>query len=179
MKSIRLLPGVATMLVVTGVVVAAETWPNIARPCAAMTDSLARVACYDQLYARSTAAAVTAATPTTVSAGSSVTAAGTAAVAGTAAIGDTDLKKSSAERAASATPTTADAKIIALREMRPDVYRISLDNGQVWQQEESDTLFRPGVGDNVRIRKGAMGRFDISRLTNGKTGGWARVTRLE
>jgi hypothetical protein len=172
MRLIRLLLGVVTMLAVSGAVIAAETWPNIARPCAAMTDSLSRVACYDQLYAKASTA-VTAPVPGAASAGASV------AVAGTAAIGDTDLKKTSADRAGSATPTTADARITALREMRPNVYRISLDNGQVWQQEESDLMFQPAIGDTVRIRKGTLGRFDMSHLANGKTGGWARVTRLQ
>jgi hypothetical protein len=171
----RLLMGAATMLAVTGVAVAAELSLDAARRCAAMTDSVARVACYDQLYATATAPAPAPA-PAAVAAPAPV--APTVAVA--AAIGDESLKKSSAQRAAEpATPTSVDANITALREMRPNVYRISLDSGQVWQQEESEALFTPGVGDTVRIKKGSLGRYSMSRLSNGKTTGWARVTRLE
>lgn len=163
MKSIRCLVGAVTMLAATGAVVAAERWPDVARPCAAMTDNLARLTCFDQLYAKATAAATAAVTRT----------------AGTAAIGDEDLKKSSAERAESAAPISVDAKVTALREIRPRVFRISLDNGQVWQQEEVQSLFAVDVGDTVRIKTGLLGRHDISRVANGKTGGWARVTRLQ
>jgi hypothetical protein len=176
MKLTRCILSAVIFAAMAGIAVAAEPTLEAARRCSTVTDIIARVTCYDHVFGTPAAAPVVAPTPTPAPASTAAVVAGTTAPA---AIGDESLKKSSAERAASGAPTSADAKITAMRAIRPNVYRITLDNGQVWQQEESDFTFQPGVGDTVRIAKGAMGRFDMSRLANGKTGGWVRVTRVK
>ncbi len=94
-----------------------------------------------------------------------------------ATYGNADLKKSDAERKADATPKSIDARVSALHEMAPKVFLISLDNGQVWQQEEARPAFTINIGDTVRILSGALGAHSMSRVYKGETAGWVRVTR--
>jgi hypothetical protein len=173
MNLARIVLSTVTLSALTGVVFAAEPSLEAARRCAAVTDATARVACYDHLFAP---------VPTSPPAGTGAAAGtGTGAVAagtvGVAAIGDDNLKKSSAERATSATPTTAEAKITAVREMSPDTYRISLDNGQVWQTQEGRTQFTVKVGDDLRIDRRPMGGYIVAPVVDGKPGFAVRAVR--
>jgi hypothetical protein len=42
----------------------------------------------------------------------------------------------------------------------------TLDNGQVWRQDQSEQYFRTHPGDAVRIRKGTLGSFFLELQTN-------------
>jgi hypothetical protein len=187
MKSIRSAVCAVAVLAVTGVAVAAESPADGLRRCAAVTDSLARLVCFDQLSAAAPAAAVAPAAPvSTAPTGSAAPAAavglaaGTAAVATQAELGDDNLKGSQRKDAATK-PTSLTAQVSELLETRTDTYRISLDNGQVWQQEEvQSAAFTIKVGDTVRIEKGKMGGYSLAVVRNGEASGrWIRVTRKE
>jgi hypothetical protein len=101
-----------------------------------------------------------------------------AVAAAAPALGDESLKRSQKERKESDGPTSLEAKVTAAREVRQATYRVTLDNGQVWQQMDMSTLFQVGVGDVVRIEKGALGGFRMARVSNGRSG-WVRVNRVE
>jgi hypothetical protein len=88
------------------------------------------------------------------------------------------LKRSHKEREAAGEPTSLEAKVTAAREIRQATYRVSLDNGQIWQQMDMSTLFQVAEGDTVRIEKGAMGGFRMARISNGRSG-WVRVSRVQ
>lgn len=75
-------------------------------------------------------------------------------------------------------PRTLTATVQELRETRPNVFRITLDNGQIWQQMDMDSLFHVQVGDTVEINRGRMGGYRMSRKTRGGSG-WVRVNRLK
>jgi hypothetical protein len=72
---------------------------------------------------------------------------------------------------------TLHAKVTALRAPVPDTYRITLDNGQVWQQQESRFGFSLTAGDSVTLGKGAMGSYRLWRDADGPKA-WVRVTRI-
>lgn len=71
------------------------------------------------------------------------------------------------------------ATIKEMHEVRPQIYAISLSNGQVWRQEEGSHLalfFH--VGDGVRIEKGALGSYHMSTAATGAKN-WVRVSRIQ
>ena len=168
---------------------AADAQVESARQCAQQKDSLQRLVCYDRIFqaaeakppvaaaaavapAASPAAAPAKAAP--AAAAPPVVAAGATAAAAPA-MGDEMLKKPQKEKPASE-PKHLEAKVTAARQMRPELFRLSLDNGQVWQQQDVSSLFHVEVGDTVRIEKGSMGSYRMARADGS---GWVRVTRVE
>jgi hypothetical protein len=160
-----------------GVTLAAEPSADAVRRCVEMTDSLARLVCYDQLHR----AAPISAAAAPVAAATVVTAGAAAAVAASGpSLGEENLKGEARIESKAAKPVSLTAQVTSLREIRSYTYRIALDNGQLWQQEEMAAAFTIKVGDTVRIDKGKMGGYRLARVTNGKPGGtWIRVTRKE
>jgi len=173
--------------------VAADATLDQARRCTAVKDSLERLVCYDTLFAAQPAppappaaslpavppAGVAAVVPAPVPAAQAPTSAkGPATGAGAdAEFGDEMVRRPSRD-AEDAPPRSLTATIQSLRETRPDVFRITLDNGQVWQQMDKDGLFHVAVGDTVQIDRGAMGGYRMARTSKGRSG-WVRVNRVK
>ena len=181
------------------------TLPASVAACLRVTDAGQRLACYDQSVAAllpattvaPPAAPVAAATPaikappaapapppvaaskaaSAVAAAAPVAAPAAApAPAATATFGQEQL--SSKQRPpADPADQTLHAKVTALRAPVPDTYRITLDNGQVWQQQESRFGFSLTAGDSVTLGKGAMGSYRLWRDADGPKA-WVRVTRI-
>jgi hypothetical protein len=95
-----------------------------------------------------------------------------------ASLGDESVKRKSRNSAEPEAPTSLTAKVIALKETRKNVFRVTLDNGQVWQQMDMESLFTVALGDTVQIDKGRLGGYRMARVSNGRSG-WARVTRTQ
>ena len=146
---------------------AAESLPASVRACAAETDSLKRLICYDREVARfpepkatSPAAKNQPAPSTTGGASANTTAAPTTAPAAaptTAAAGDSTSARSSAPPPGK--PATADkpgrvaARIVSI-DRSPNEMVLHLDNGQTWQQLQAvvgDLSLK--TGDNITIDK--------------------------
>jgi hypothetical protein len=72
-------------------------------------------------------------------------------------------------------PEELASKITAAQLTADRRYVISLENGQVWRQEEA-VSFRIRAGDTAEIKAGALGAYYLRR--NGK-GRAVRVTRVE
>ena len=125
------------------------------RLCAKLADSLQRLVCYDRVFQNESVAPAP------------------------RALGDELLRKSDKEKAAAGEGTPASLVAVAteVKEIRPNLRRITLDNGQVWEQMESSSLFGVESGDSVRIEKGRMGGYRMSPA--GKESGWARVARVK
>jgi hypothetical protein len=189
----------ATLAVLPALVLAAEGQQvEAARQCAQQKDSLQRLVCYDRIFladeaspvaaaaAPAAVAAPVAAAPAAVVAPVAVAPAAVAAPAAAAvvaapkpaavapALGDESLKKNKKDVVEA--PKSMEARVTAVRETRPQLFRMTLENGQIWQQMESSSLFHVKNGDSVRIEKGSMGSYRMS-LTKGS--GWVRVTRVE
>ncbi len=52
---------------------------------------------------------------------------------------------------------------------------VTLDNGQVWAQKAAQSNFHLKIGDEVRIKAGALGAFLMSKVSSDRT---TRVTRV-
>ena len=152
---------------------AAETLPASVRACAALTDSLQRLVCYDREVARfpepaatpatkptaAPAVAATKAAPTTPSTsapsgGGSPGAGGTPAATNNAAAADNDKPAAPASSASPAKDSGRISARVVTIDHRPSEMVLHLDNGQVWQQLQSvsgDLSLREG--DTVKIEK--------------------------
>ncbi len=64
-----------------------------------------------------------------------------------------------------------------LRQTVPDTWLFTLDNGQVWRQDEVRVGFEPEAGDEVTVRKGSMGSYRLSLDKDGSKS-WVRATRV-
>jgi hypothetical protein len=189
MSPLRVAAGLALTLL-PAIVLAADPQLEAARQCTQLKDSLQRLVCYDKALADgsppaavSPPAAAQAPRPPRAAPQSPAPSAAAAVVAAPVvataapALGDESVKRSRKDGAVAAEPSNLEAKVTAARETRKDTYRVSLDNGQIWQQMDMSTLFHVAVGDTVRIEKGAMGGFRMA-LTGGHSG-WVRVSRLQ
>ena len=67
------------------------------------------------------------------------------------------------------------ASIVALRQVEPDAYLITLDNDQIWRQNQPKR-YTLRVGAEVRLRPGKWG--PSYRLTVPRVGGFISVERL-
>jgi hypothetical protein len=172
---------------------AADAQVEAGRQCAQVRDSLQRLVCYDRIFqagdSAAPAAAPRAATPVPAPAPARAPVAASAPVVAAPVVaapvlapslGDeiVQRKAKDKDKAKPAEPTSLEATITALKETRPDVVRLTLDNGQVWQQMDMSSVFQVTVGDTVRVEKGTMGGYRLVRTSRGRSG-WVRVTRVE
>jgi hypothetical protein len=152
---------------------AADATLEAARRCVQLTDSLQRLVCFDRAFAAAPAQEQVATPVAPMAAAPAI--APVAVVA--PSLGDENLKRAR-DPAAQAEPKSLTAKVAALRETRKDVFRITLDNGQVWQQMDLESMFYLKVGDLVQVDKGLMGGYRMAKTGNSRSG-WARVTRIK
>lgn len=155
---------------------AAETLPASVRACAALTDSLQRLVCYDREVARfPEPAAKTATKPEVAPAAAAAKNAPTppaATPSGAATSSSTSSATAATNTAAAAAPTSAStapkkdsgrisARVVTI-DRQPNEMVLHLDNGQVWQQLQSvsgDLSLREG--DTVKIEK-RLGAYWLS-----------------
>jgi hypothetical protein len=175
MRAIKI--SLTVLLLHAGSVLAADSTLEAARRCTQVADSLQRLVCFDRAFAASVAAPVLAPTPAAAAAVPAAAPVVAAPAAPPPALGDESVRRKNQERA-EAVPTTLTASVSAMKELRPGVFRLTLDNGQVWEQTEAESLFSVKVGDSVRIDKGKIGGYQMARVSNGRSG-WVRVTRLK
>lgn len=180
----RLMWQAGVLALVGGVVVAAQPSGDALQRCAQVKDSLERLVCYDRAAAAGTSApAAPAAMPATPVAPPVVTppAAAVPAAPVTAPareFGDETVKRTEKERVANSGPTSLTALVAGMKEYRRNVYVLTLDNGQVWQQMDMDSLFTVKVGDTIQIEKGKLGGYRMARTSDGRSG-WVRVNRVK
>ena len=53
-------------------------------------------------------------------------------------------------------------RIVAVANTGPEQVRLTLDNGQVWEQTEPDAHLGLELGDTVTIHRGLLGAFYLS-----------------
>lgn len=183
------------MLVVTAVAAqAADSTLDAGRRCAQVKDSLERLVCFDRVFAadaasRSAPAAPpapppVAATPPSAPRQAAPVPAPAPAVVPTPSpaprgFGEEQIKRTEKERQLEEPPRSVTARVASLVEYRKGLVRMTLDNGQVWEQMDMDGLFRVASGDTVQIERGRMGGYRMARTSDGRTSGWTRVTRVK
>jgi hypothetical protein len=144
---------------------------STARACVEIRRDSDRLACFDRVF------------PLDVSAGDQRALAPMqplpAAPAARADLGREQLKSARESTAdGSPQPTTLTANITALKEYRPGLFRVTLDNGQVWQLMDLESYFPLAAGESVRIDKGTMGGYQLTKVAPGWKR-WTRVTRAK
>lgn len=153
-----------TVLVLVFPPASAATEPEgLAHPCAAVREDADRLACYDSAFGRPGAADPR------------------PADAEPAAMANRDFGFSEAEKRVRYPDSARDkeldqieATVVSISFRSTGSAVVTLDNGQVWEQAETLTSARLRAGDNVTIRKAALGSYRL--LTPGKVA--MRVRRL-
>jgi hypothetical protein len=150
--------------------------------CVAVNDDAARLACYDRAFGRNSASR-TAATAGTVAAGTAAAAAApkSPAVASPTAVhatppaatpkdpvaefGLTEAAKQAKDPAKAAeaakAPTSVTAKVISVRFKKYGEFVVTLDNAQVWEQNEPMPSAIVRVGDTVTVKKAVLGSYTL------------------
>jgi hypothetical protein len=168
---------ITALLLACGPALAAEDAVQRAQRCAGISDSLERLVCYDGLFrtgqGTSAPAPTMPAAPPVVPAGVTPPAAPATA---NSDFGADQLRRSAREDEEEA--RTMTGTVTELRETRRNVFRITLENGQIWQQMDMDSLFHVEVGDTVEINRGRLGGYRMARKSRGGSG-WVRVNRLK
>lgn len=159
----------ALLVLAAGPVLAADNSLDAARRCAQMQDSLQRLVCYDRIFA---VPATPAPAPAVLPAPPAVAAAAPDA----GSFGGEQLKRSVEERRSDQGKESQRATVAALREVRPGVWRITLDNDQIWQQTESDRQFFIESGDAVVIERGLLGSYHLEQEGGSRR---VRVSRIK
>ena len=63
--------------------------------------------------------------------------------------------------AAAAAPTSVTAKVISVRFKKYGEFVVTLDNGQVWEQNEPMPSAIVRVGDTVTVKKAVLGSYTL------------------
>jgi hypothetical protein len=150
-------------------------------PCSSIASDAERLACYDSAFGRSTppspqaggatnaapAAPAVTASPSEDAAGSTATASG---VPGTAAGDDAAAKsreefglseadKRARQPAEDLGPASITSILSAVSSRPTGELVLTLSDGQVWTQVQTDARFRARQGDSVTIRKASLGSY--------------------
>lgn len=178
----------AALWMVTGVAVSAEPAADAARRCSQVLGERERLACYDRAFPAGpqTSELATRSTPPAAPASATMPAPVPAAPvaaspAAAQSFGDDSMRRAPGpeEKAAKAAePTTLTGQIAEIKEMRPNVWRLTLDNGQVWQQMDMSGSFLPKVGETLRIERGRFGGYSAALMGETRSA-WVRVNRLK
>lgn len=174
-------PVLAALALVLGATAQAESSAELAR-CAAIDSASQRLACYDQLAGRASAAVRPDAAPARASAvATAPTAAAAAAAPASSAPAAPAAEPAGGIFGLSATqrhlqpegPSEIAATVTSLRGGAAGGTRIVLDNGQVWAVTAADMWLTTGM--KVTIRRASLGSFLL--ITPQKNS--YRVTRVE
>jgi hypothetical protein len=149
----------AMAIVVTLANAAAAASPAAAEPgaCTRLDDDRLRLACFDALFPRGGPQ-------------------GTAPAAPEAAFGVNDaVRRARGEQPGTdAMPAKIESTVTRLDPLAPGRTRITLANGQVWEQVEPSARFQPRPGDTVTVRQASLGSY----LMRARRGAAVRARRL-
>ena len=192
MDRAQLVSWVLVGLCAWGSAIAAEALPPTLRACMSESDAARRLACFDRESARlvkdsaptarksdslaaapaAAAAAPAAATPAPAANAPAPSAQDKFGYRGN--IARAEIDKQSEEARTQAEVLTA--KVTELSSLAHGEMLLTLDNGQVWQQKRGDRGVRIKVGDEIMIRRAALGSF---LLTTQAAKGSMRVSRVK
>jgi hypothetical protein len=150
-----------------------------ARACAGIADKGARLACYDAVFAPTAApgaapniavAAVVAAPPAASTAAGSATAAASAPAA--AQFGDNGQLRPQPK---ANLPKKLDLKVQTVAPLGKGLYRLTLENGQVWETRQADWTLDFKSGDTVTISRMLLDAYQISLAGRGRSVGVKRI----
>ncbi len=156
--------------------------------CAGISDSTARLACFDREVAplaRVGAATVPATPPRAAQTRpvpvptvppTPVARAPAQPASATPSFGDEQLSREQ-RPASTAADLTLHARLTSQKPVGGGYTNLYLDNGQVWRHQDQVLGAYLRDGDAITIEKGALGSYKLSRDA-GKSRNWIRVTRV-
>jgi hypothetical protein len=147
----------------------AQSLEAAVRACAAETDVLRRLACYDRAAAQLVGAPAPGAAPTS-------SAADRDGLRGVSPEGRFGVRNGPLDERKYATAPKEITATVTLIEMQrtSGALVISLDNDQVWIENQASEYFPLKIGDTVRIRSAALGSYMMFTPSKRTT----RVTRI-
>lgn len=160
------------------------------RSCVSIADDASRLACYDRALGHSPAAKSAVATkaspaapsPATAPAATKAAPAPTAAAAAkdpVAEFGLTEEARAAKDPVkaaeAAAAPQSISARVVSVQLRKFGEFVVTLDNGQVWEQNEPQPSAIVRAGDTVAIKKALFGSYML--VTAGKVG--TKVHRID
>ena len=162
MKCFRMLTAVALM---AGPAFADEAGKTAA-DCAGIRDDAARLACYDRLADPSPPAVESVdPTPPAVEVRDE-----TAAAAGEpepgAARGLLKRVLSFGRRTPESQAPVSAGEIVQIQQLVRGNYQITLDNGEVWRENEHEPWTSYEVGDRIVVRRGVLGTYNLDNERN-------------
>jgi hypothetical protein len=161
--------GLASILAATAVPAEDSRPPH---PCAAVTDAGQRLACYDAAFAPP---ADDAAHKEDLRAEPAAPEAEPEPEIDRFGLNPALRQKREAAKPREEAPDSIEALVVGLARRPTGTQVITLDNGQVWVQTEPDNRGRLSAGDQVVIRKAALGSFLLVTESRGSM----RVRRIE
>jgi hypothetical protein len=175
---VRVLPALFVVMgcLAQGAVVAQSPPESAAWDCAGIPDDAQRLACYDRLFRKDVKREAAAIVSPPVAAVAAPVAAAAAPVAAAATpsptstlppvdpvseFGLTEQQKQVRQPRERKQPPLESimAGVTAAEQDRQGAWRLTLDNGQVWQQTEPALGVRFQAGSSVEIRRASMGSF--------------------
>jgi hypothetical protein len=144
--------------------------------CAAIVDDARRLACYDHLFRKGVTEQPrsTADTPTETSA-SAPTPAPAQAQARTGSAAAPEGEFGGEFRRPKVGPKRLNAVVTGVASLGQGLYRLTLDNGQVWDTTQADWTLDFQTSDRVIISKMMLGNFLIARAGAARTVAVKRV----
>jgi hypothetical protein len=118
-----------------------------ARACAGITQNSARLACYDSAFGNASGPE--------------------------AQFGDNGQLRPPVHK--ESLPKNVTAVVQSVRPLAQGLYRLSLDNGQVWQTRQADWAIVFKSNDAVTISRMALGGYQISVAGSGRSVGAKRI----
>jgi len=122
---------------------------NAARRCAANTDATARLACYDAAFALTSA-------PTT------------------AQFGDNDHRQKQRTPQVEL-PKSLELQVKSVQPLLQGLYRLSLENGQIWETRQSEWSLAFKTSDAITISRLPLGGYQVSMKGNPHSVGAKRI----
>ena len=164
-------------------VASAETIGDALAKCKRIDNSLERLICYDDVVAniRGMQGVSSEVSSVAVPVAKQTASSSVAAVADRST-GDVARQQSAApasdfglQKKREAESDGVSATIVSVSKTALGKYKMTLDNGMVWQQTDS-TIFLPREGDTVTVERGMLGSFYLSKNDLNKT---VKVKRIK
>mgnify|MGYP000008779414 CR=1 FL=1 len=138
--------------------------------CAQTKDSLARLVCYDKLAERSAGNKAQLENKQKVKDVAPVAA--KKALSKEESFGGKHLKK----KESSEVLKELEAKVKTLTKTLRGALKLTLENGQVWQQVDTNVAPKISAGDSIVVRRGALSSFYLKKADSNRT---IRVKRIK
>lgn len=139
----------------------AQAHANDASRCVDIEDAVARLACYDEAFGRTKTGVD--ASPAQKTKNAEIASENTSEPT----IDAFGREHSDAPRPKNSLDSIT-ARIERLVEAPKGLYTFQLDNGQTWRQSEASDAVRFRVGDEVAIKRGALGSFRLHKRQGGR-----------